>query len=455
MTYAISIVALIALFTIATATPINMGVLAFGAAFLVGGLLSGIPLDDIVDFFPANIFIIIVGITLLFGIARTNGTIDLVVSSLLGLVRGRRWAIVWLMFVLGAVLMSLGSVLAVGMLAPIAMPIARKYKIDPLLMGMMISHGVLGAAFSPITVYGAFINGWLTEAGLPTNTLALYLIPLGLNFLIALGLFLLRGRDLLRGDDTVVEPVDTTSGPTPDTAGMSAGERPLPGGAAASIATSTAPVRAADAEGERPGLTPLRVVTLAGMIGLLVSAAVFGIDVGISSLCIAAVLLLIAPRRHKAAMNNITWSAVILVCGMLTYMEVLESNGTLEFLGQAAAGLGSPLLTAFVLCLAVAAVSAIGSSIGTLGIVLPLAAPMLATGELGVIGFVAALAFCTVVVDVSPFSSNGVMVLANAQVDDREAFQRLREVARSGSRRVVDVAQAVLDGHSLLPKQPS
>ncbi|GAA4701056.1 hypothetical protein GCM10023215_44890 [Pseudonocardia yuanmonensis] len=83
----------------------------------------------------------------------------------------------------------------------------------------------------------------------------------------------------------------------------------------------------------------------------------------------------------------------------------------------AAASLGSPLLTAFILCFAVAA---IGSSIGTLGIVLPLAAPMLAGGELGVIGFVAALAFCTVIVDVSPFSSNGVMVLASVQVDDRK-----------------------------------
>jgi AmiR/NasT family two-component response regulator len=38
-------------------------------------------------------------------------------------------------------------------------------------------------------------------------------------------------------------------------------------------------------------------------------------------------------------------------------------------------------------------------------------------------------------------------------IAEHEAFQRLREHARSRSRRVVDVAQAVLDGHSLLPKQ--
>lgn len=425
MTYAISIIALIALFTIATATPINMGVLAFAAAFVIGGWVSGIELDDVVGFFPANIFMIVVGITLLFGIARTNGTIDLVVNGLLTLVRGRRWAIVWLMFVLGAVLMSLGAVLAVGMLAPIAMPIARKHKIDPLLMGMMISHGVLGAAFSPITVYGAFINGWLSQAGLPTDPLALYLIPLGLNLIIAVVLFLVRGRDLLRADGTAVDARTDDSAVT----ATSSGTTP-PASTRGAVTTVPAPVVtvpevvAADADGERPGFTPLRVLTLVGMLGLLVSAAVFGVDVGIGSLCIAAVLLLIAPKRHKAAMNNITWSAVLLVCGMLTYMSVLEENGTLEVMGTAASSLGSPLLTAFILCLAVAAISAIGSSIGTLGIVLPLAAPMLATGELGVIAFVAALAFCTVVVDVSPFSSNGVMVLANAQVDDREAFQR-------------------------------
>jgi response regulator NasT len=37
-------------------------------------------------------------------------------------------------------------------------------------------------------------------------------------------------------------------------------------------------------------------------------------------------------------------------------------------------------------------------------------------------------------------------------VDDRAAFELLRDHARSSSRRVVEVSQAVLDGHALLPK---
>ena len=38
-------------------------------------------------------------------------------------------------------------------------------------------------------------------------------------------------------------------------------------------------------------------------------------------------------------------------------------------------------------------------------------------------------------------------------VDDRRAFEFLRDHARAGGRRVVDVAQSVLDGHALLPKR--
>jgi response regulator NasT len=45
------------------------------------------------------------------------------------------------------------------------------------------------------------------------------------------------------------------------------------------------------------------------------------------------------------------------------------------------------------------------------------------------------------------------IIMERHGVDDREAFARLRDHARSGGRRVVEIAQAVLDGHALLPKR--
>ena len=44
------------------------------------------------------------------------------------------------------------------------------------------------------------------------------------------------------------------------------------------------------------------------------------------------------------------------------------------------------------------------------------------------------------------------ILMERHSADDRAAFELLRDHARSGGRRVVDVAQSVLDGHALLPK---
>ena len=45
------------------------------------------------------------------------------------------------------------------------------------------------------------------------------------------------------------------------------------------------------------------------------------------------------------------------------------------------------------------------------------------------------------------------IIMERHGVDDVAAFERLREHARSSGRRVVEIAQAVLDGHALLPKR--
>src|SRR5690349_18516051 len=46
--------------------------------------------------------------------------------------------------------------------------------------------------------------------------------------------------------------------------------------------------------------------------------------------------------------------------------------------------------------------------------------------------------------------AKGILMERHA-VDDKAAFQRMRDHARAGNRRVVDVAKAVVDGHALLP----
>ena len=104
----ISILVLAVIFVIATTLPINMGALAFAAAFLVGVFAAGLSADDIFAGFPGNIFVVLVGVTFLFAIAQANGTVDWLVQLAVRGVRGHLAAIPWIMFAVAAVLTAIG-----------------------------------------------------------------------------------------------------------------------------------------------------------------------------------------------------------------------------------------------------------------------------------------------------------------------------------------------------------
>jgi di/tricarboxylate transporter len=123
--------------------------------------------------------------------------------------------------------------------------------------------------------------------------------------------------------------------------------------------------------------------------------------------------------------NKISWSTVLLICGMLTFVGVLEEAGTIKFVSDSVAHLGMPLLAALLICYIGGIVSAFASSTAILAALIPLAVPFLATGEIGAVGVIAALAVASTIVDVSPFSTNGALVLANAPEDvDKDRFYK-------------------------------
>jgi hypothetical protein len=82
------------------------------------------------------------------------------------------------------------------------------------------------------------------------------------------------------------------------------------------------------------------------------------------------------------------------------------------------------VVVALVLCYVIGVSSAFASSTALLAAIIPLSLPLLQLGELPVVGVVAALSIAATVVDVSPFSTNGALVLANAQGIDRNVFYR-------------------------------
>ena len=161
----ISILALVVMFVIATVVPVNMGILAFVGAFLVGTLVVDMPAGHHRRLswraFP------LVGITFLFAIAQNNGTIDWLVELAVRAVRGRVAAIPWIMFFLAATLTAVGAVSPCGgdyraHRAGLRLP----YNINPLMMGLMVTT-VRRPAVSPISIYGGITNSRSATRGCP------------------------------------------------------------------------------------------------------------------------------------------------------------------------------------------------------------------------------------------------------------------------------------------------
>ncbi|MGW5151061.1 SLC13 family permease [Rhodococcus koreensis] len=422
----IPIVALAVMFLAATVLPVNMGALGFVAAFFVGTLSLHMSSDDIIAGFPSSLFLTLVGITYLFAIAQNNGTVDLMVRGAVRLVRGRVALIPWVMFGITAVLTAIGALgpAAVAIVAPIALGFAARYKINALLMGMMVVHGAQAGGFSPISIYGVTVNDIASKAGLTNSPLTLFLGSLLFNAAIGVLLFVfLGGRDLI-GRSVHDDGVEDTEGTG---AGGSGGGAPTTGGDAGSGGATATKVRPAQTLAGSPahsGVTFDQALTLVGLAALAVFSLILDLDVGFISMTVAVVLALASPKAQKGAIAQISWSTVLLIGGVLTFVGVLQEAGTVEYVGNAVASLGMPLLVALLLCYIGAIVSAFASSTAILGATIPLAVPFLLAGEVGAVGVIVALAISSTIVDVSPFSTNGALVLANAQNVDRDRFYK-------------------------------
>jgi di/tricarboxylate transporter len=386
----LAIGALLVMFVLGTVLPINLGILAFVAAFGVGTASLGMSEDEIFEGFPVGLFVTIVGVTYLFSIARRNGTIDLLVRAGVRMVRGRVALIPWVLFLVAAMLTAFGTFTpaAVAMLVPVAMNFAFKHKLNPLTVGMMVISGGHAGAFSPTAVSGALVLDMVNDSKVESvSPAALFFSSFAINVLLsALTFFLLRKRVEISavGDEQT----------------------------------------AAEEEQAASGVTWRQVLTLT-MLGLLVlGALVFQLEIGFLALGAGALLALLDMKRQETAVEGISWHTLLLVAGMMTYVAMLEHAGVIDTVSEHAANIGTPLVVALLLCFTVAITSAFASSTAILTAIIPIALPLLLSSHLSAAGLIGALAVSTTIVDVSPFSTNGALVLANARGVDRQRFYR-------------------------------
>ncbi len=185
-----------------------------------------------------------------------------------------------------------------------------------------------------------------------------------------------------------------------------------------------------DTESDGGGLNLYRMATLVGIVSLVAAAFLFSqserFDVGFTAMIIALILLLIAPGQQSEAFRRMPWGVIVLITGILTYVGVMDEIGAIDYVQDALASVSNPLLSTLAASYLGGIISAFASTAGILGVAIPLATPILENTSLPAIGVVSSIAIASAIVDVSPFSTNGALLLANAQnVDQRKFYRQL------------------------------
>ena len=410
----------VAAFAIATLRNVHLGVTMFAAACGVGIWLARMPLRDVIGGFPISIMILLAGVTYFFAIAQENDTVDRLIEAVLGRVGHIAALLPFVFFALTAALSAMGSPIGSLVICAVAMPVARKHAIDPVLMGVAIGTGQSAGGFAPTSLFGIVTYGTAHQANIPLNPFTLFGIAVAVNVvLITAAFFIFGGRELLRR-----RAVPATSGPDV--------VLPLPA---------------------RGPWQPSQIATVVAMLGLvatIIGASLAGLnpDIGVLCFVFGAALAFVDPKRGMAAVNRIDWSTVLLVGGVITFVGVLQTMGSVDLLGQTASKVGVPMFAALVLCAIGGLVSAFASTTGILAALVPLALPLVASGNVAGWALISALGVCSSIVDVSPYSTTGATILATAHEQDRP---RLRSYLMRWGLAMVVIGPILLVGLLVLP----
>ena len=165
-------------------------------------------------------------------------------------------------------------------------------------------------------------------------------------------------------------------------------------------------------------------MTLICIVGLVLSVVTgfslgFQPDLGVIAFGLGAALALMYPKAGAEGIRRIDWSTIFMVGGIVTFVGVLQKMDAVNLLGHAAMNVGTPLVAAFVVCMIAGLVSAFASTAGILAALVPMAVPLATSGGVAGWALLCAMGVCASIVDASPFSTTGALIVASAAEEER------------------------------------
>lgn len=365
----------------------NLGTLCLGLAMVVGYFIGGVPIKTLIAGYPTSLFLMLVGVTYLFGIAQSNGTLDKITIYAVRSVRGKVALIPIVLFFLAFILSSIGpgQITISALMAAPAMVLAAEVGIPPILMALVVGNGAQAGAMSPLAPNGIVGNAVLAKMGITgmgmtvwLNMLIVHVIVAAAAYVIYGGLKLWKVKDK---DNSVVKDF------------MAATMKVEP-------------------------FNYQQVATLIAVGILIISGIVFKIDIGFMAFLLGSILILIKAGDEKAAFKTMPWGAIMLVTGVSVMVKLMENVGGMALFAKIMSNFSTPVTATLVVGFFAALVSAYAS---TSGVIMPAFLPMapLLLTQIGAPAAGLGALISTIIVaghltDMSPLSTTGAVFISGA-----------------------------------------
>lgn len=369
-----SLIILLITIVIGFVKKINMGVLALGFSLILG-YFGKVSINDVIKGFNSSLFLMLVGVSILFGIAQHNGTLNLIVKKLIKLSGKRAWLIPILMYFVIYLIAFLGAGTITGfaIAALFGIPMAKELDTDPFLLTTMGQLGSIGGGivpWAPTGIIGIELAKNANITGNIANTMVINTF-LATAFAAIISYIFLKGYKL----------------------------------------------KAKELNVEILKFNKNQKITLVGILFMVVGVAFFNLNIGLLSILLSIILILLKVGTEKEALGSVPWNTILLISGMGILMNLIVKLDGIKLLAD--------ILSLFMNSKTVAAILALSSGIlslfsSTSGVVMPTMIPTIPRiiQTLGIENIVPSALLLSAVINgsspsgMSPLSTGGAFVMA-------------------------------------------
>ena len=418
-----SIVALVIVVVISCINEdLNVGFLAIGFAIIVAGVWGETAGSKVLTYFPTSLFMILVGVTFMFGMAQTNGTMEKLTTYAVRASGGNVALMPLIIYILTTIVTTIGpgNIAGTALMAPVAMAIATRIGLSAFLMTLIVVGAANGAAFSPFAPTGIISNGIIAkmagELGIAHDALAGLAWKVHFNSEIAQAFANIGGFFILGGWAWI----SRQKGGKLDLNELAPKPEPFTSGQIQTLVMVALLIIMVILPG-LPFMKPF--FTANAWLRNMVS------NVGTIAFILSCVLMLTGAGDSKAAVKVVPWGVIMMVCGMTVLIEVMDKSGGLNALVKVIGAISNPTTVNGTLGFITGLISAYSSSSG---VVMPMFLPMVPglIKELGggdPISLISSINVGAHLVDTSPLSTLGALCIACAgdHEDKAKLFRNL------------------------------